>query len=194
MRPLLTARRPHLRRRRPATSGLRTVLTATAGLGAASFVLAACGTTSSPAAAPATTGAVAAAPVVKLASATVSGTSEQVLTNASGLTLYYFAPDTPTTSKCTGSCAGYWPPLLLPSGQPTASGAVSGSLTTVTDANGRQVEYNGHLLYRYTADTAPGQAAGNGKVLNGGTWYVATPSLAAGSGASASPSSSGFGY
>jgi hypothetical protein len=39
----------------------------------------------------------------------IGGTT--VLTNARGFTLYSFAPDTPTTSKCHGSCAAYWPPV-----------------------------------------------------------------------------------
>ena len=43
-----------------------------------------------------------------------------VLTNADGLTLYWFAPDTSTSSECTGSCAAYWPPV---SGAPTAGPA-----------------------------------------------------------------------
>src|SRR6201999_3263326 len=34
-----------------------------------------------------------------------------VLTDAKGLTLYWFAPDSPTASRCTGPCAGYWPPV-----------------------------------------------------------------------------------
>ena len=52
---------------------------------------------------------------VTLKTATIGGVT--VLTNAKGLTLYWFAPDTPTTSKCTGSCAAYWPPVT---GTPTA--------------------------------------------------------------------------
>ena len=40
-----------------------------------------------------------------------------VLANADGLTLYWFAPDTSTSSKCFGSCAIYWPPV---SGSPAA--------------------------------------------------------------------------
>ena len=43
-----------------------------------------------------------------------------VLTNADGLTLYWFAPDTSTSSTCFGSCAVYWPPV---SGSPTAGPA-----------------------------------------------------------------------
>jgi predicted lipoprotein with Yx(FWY)xxD motif len=165
-------------------------------------LLAACGAatspTSAPGTAPASSGTAApttmAEPTVKVGTATVGGSTEQVLTDPSdGLTLYYFALDTPTTSRCTGTCAGYWPPLLLPSGQPSASG-LSGSLSVVMDANGRQVSYNGHLLYRFSGDSAPGQANGQGKNLNGGIWYVATPGLSTGSaGTSPSPSSSGYG-
>ncbi len=33
-----------------------------------------------------------------------------LLTNAKGFTLYWFAPDTPAKSVCYGSCAAYWPP------------------------------------------------------------------------------------
>jgi predicted lipoprotein with Yx(FWY)xxD motif len=148
--------------------------------------LAGCGAATSPATA---NGAVTAT-TITVGTATVGGTSEQVLTTSKGYTLYYFGPDTPTSSHCTGSCAGFWPPLLQPSGQPTASGSLSGSLSTLNDANGRQVEYNGHLLYRYGGDTAAGQATGNGINLNGGVWYAATPSLTPGSAGSAPASAS----
>src|SRR6516165_7024066 len=53
------------------------------------------------------------APVIQTASATVNGQSVTILTNAQGMTLYYFKPDTAATSACTGACAGNWPPLLF---------------------------------------------------------------------------------
>jgi predicted lipoprotein with Yx(FWY)xxD motif len=96
-----------------------------------------------------------------------------VLTNAQGLTLYYRTTDKPT-SVCSGTCARTWIPLLLPSGTPTASTRLSGTLSTLTDANGRQVTYNGHPLYHYVGDSKPGQATGQGVA---GIWFVATPSL-----------------
>ena len=34
-----------------------------------------------------------------------------LLTDAKGLTLYWFAPDSPNKSVCYGSCAAYWPPV-----------------------------------------------------------------------------------
>jgi predicted lipoprotein with Yx(FWY)xxD motif len=163
----------------------------------AGVLLAGCGAAATSSSSPAGSETPMASTTVEVGSATVGGSSEQVLTDSSGHTLYYFAIDTPTTSMCSGSCAGYWPPLLQASGQPSGPSSLSGSLTVVTDANGRQVEYNDHLLYRYAGDTAAGQANGNGKNLNGGVWYVATPSTSmAGSGASASasPSPSGGGY
>lgn len=124
----------------------------------------------------------AATSTVMTATATVKGQSTTILTNAQGMTLYYFKPDTPTTSACTGGCASAWPPLLFSgSGSPTSAGTLSGTLTTATTANGNQVEYNGHPLYTYSGDTVPGQTNGEGI---GGKWFVCTPDLAAASSAS----------
>jgi predicted lipoprotein with Yx(FWY)xxD motif len=93
-----------------------------------------------------------------------------VLTNSKGLTLYLFAPDTPSTSKCYGSCAQYWPPVL---GTPKAGPGVTGSLGTIRRSDGTiQATYDGHPLYTYIADTAPGQDHGNNLNLNGGLWKV----------------------
>ncbi len=39
-----------------------------------------------------------------------------------------------------------------------------------------QAVYNGHPLYTYSADTAPGQAHGNNLNLNGGLWHKVTVS------------------
>ena len=86
-----------------------------------------------------------------------------MLTNAAGFTLYWFAPDTPTTSKCTGSCATYWPPVKGPA---TAGSGVTGTIGVITRPDGtKQATYDGHPLYTYAADSAPGQNKGNG--LNG---------------------------
>lgn len=129
--------------------------------------------------------------VVKTGTATVSGTSETVLTDTQGRTLYYLSSDTATSVRCSGSCASLWPPLLLPSGQPTASGSLPHSLSVVSSANGRQVQYDGHFLYTYSGDSASGQANGNGIKALGGTWYVATPSMSSGVAPATSPSSAG---
>ena len=92
-----------------------------------------------------------------------------VLTNARGFTLYYFAPDTPATSKCYGSCAVYWPPVT---GAAAAGLALPGRVGTITRTDGsRQLTYDGHPLYTYIGDSAPGQARGNNLDLNGGLWH-----------------------
>jgi predicted lipoprotein with Yx(FWY)xxD motif len=102
-----------------------------------------------------------------LKTATISGTT--VLTNAKGFTLYSFAPDTPATSKCYGSCAAYWPPVT---GTLAAGSALPGRVGTIKRTDGtEQLTYNGHPLYTYVGDSAPGQARGNNLNLNGGLWH-----------------------
>jgi predicted lipoprotein with Yx(FWY)xxD motif len=92
-----------------------------------------------------------------------------LLTDAKGLTLYWFAPDTATRSACYGSCASYWPPVT---GTPSAGPGVSGKLGTITRTGGTlQATYDGHPLYTYIGDSGPGQASGNNLNLNGGLWH-----------------------
>jgi predicted lipoprotein with Yx(FWY)xxD motif len=107
-----------------------------------------------------------------LSMTTINGTA--VVTNASGKTLYWFVPDTSTTSKCTGSCATYWPPVL---GPVTAGSGVTGTLGVITRADGTmQATYDGHPLYTYVGDSGPGQAKGNGLNISGGVWWEMTVS------------------
>jgi predicted lipoprotein with Yx(FWY)xxD motif len=152
-----------------------------AGLAGIGLLLAACSSSAS------TTGSTGSA----LKTTTISGAT--VLTNAKGSTLYWFAPDTSTTSNCNGTCATYWPPVK---GPVAAGSGVTGTLATITRADGSsQATYNGHPLYTYAADTSPGQATGNGLNASGGVWHEVTVS---GSPAPASSSSSskggGYGY
>ncbi len=172
-----------------------------AGLAAIALTVAACGSSasssspaapSSSAAAPTTSAAAAgagsSASSTSLLTATVSGT--KVLTNAKGFVLYWFAPDTPTSSKCSGSCATYWPPVAGPA---TAGSGVTGTLGTITRSDGtKQATYDGHPLYTYAGDTTPGQAKGNGLNVSGGLWYEMTVSGATPA-ASASATSGGGG-
>ena len=132
-----------------------------AGLAVAALVLFGLVLAGANAAAPAAT-----ASGTVLKTTTIDGTT--VLTNAKGFTLYSFAPDTPTSSKCYGSCAVYWPPVTG-----TAAGqGLPGTVTTITRTGGsHQLAYNRHPLYTYIGDTAPGQARGNNLNLNGGLWH-----------------------
>jgi predicted lipoprotein with Yx(FWY)xxD motif len=146
---------------RPRAAIARAAGVATAALAIAALVLlgvTVAGATSTP---PAATGTGTALKTTSIGGATV-------LTNAQGFTVYLFAPDTRTTSKCYGSCAAYWPPVT---GTAAASPGVPGRVGTITRTDGsRQLTYNGHPLYTYIADTAPGLARGNNINLNGGLW------------------------
>lgn len=162
----------------------------------AALLAAACGSSSSGSGGASSTPSGAAAPASSPASsgtalktAKISGVT--VLTNAQGFTLYWFAPDTATKSNCNGSCAQLWPPVKGPA---TAGQGVTGKLGTITRSDGStQATYGGHPLYTYTADTAPGQANGNGINVSGGVWHEVTASGAAAPASSPSASSGGGG-
>jgi predicted lipoprotein with Yx(FWY)xxD motif len=126
--------------------------------------------------------------------AKVSGAT--VLTNAQGFVLYWFAPDTSTTSKCNGSCASFWPPMK----GPVSASGIKGTFGTITRSDGStQATFDGHPLYTYSGDTKPGEASGNGLNVNGGLWHEVTASGSApASNPSTSPTTSsgggGYGY
>ena len=93
-----------------------------------------------------------------------------LLTNSRGLTVYWFVPDSAGKSACYGDCASYWPPVT---GTPSAGAGVTGKLGTITRTDGTtQATYNGHPLYTYVGDSAPGQDSGNNLNLNGGLWHI----------------------
>jgi predicted lipoprotein with Yx(FWY)xxD motif len=106
----------------------------------------------------------------------VNGTVDTALTNEVDKTLYYLTADTPTSTACTGQCTTFWFPLLATS-IPTSATPLPHQLSVLTDPNGQQVEYDGHLLYSFSGDTAAGQAQGEGIQSFGGTWHVVKPNL-----------------
>jgi predicted lipoprotein with Yx(FWY)xxD motif len=102
-----------------------------------------------------------------LQAATIGG--HRVIVNSRGFTLYLFAPDSATSSKCYGSCAAYWPPVK---GPVTAGPGVTGTIGTIRRTDGSlQATYDGHPLYTYIGDSAVGQNNGNNLDLDGGYWY-----------------------
>jgi predicted lipoprotein with Yx(FWY)xxD motif len=167
------------------------------GLAAIALALAACGSSASTSSAPAT--GTPAAAGGSASSSSGSGTTleartiggKQVLVNSKGFTLYWFAPDTPTSSKCSGSCATYWPPVPGPA---TAGSGVTGKIGTISRSDGtQQATYNGHPLYTYAGDSAPGQDKGNNLNASGGLWYD-VPVSGSAAPATGSSSRSGGGY
>jgi predicted lipoprotein with Yx(FWY)xxD motif len=163
---------------------------ASAAVIAAALTVAACGSSSSGGAASAPSGAASGAAVSGSALKTTTISGAAVLTDAQGFTLYWFAPDTATTSQCNGSCAQFWPPVK---GPVTAGPGVPGRLTTIARADGTtQAAYDGHPLYAYVGDTHPGQANGNGINASGGVWHEVTAAGAAA--AASSPGAGAYGY
>jgi len=117
----------------------------------------------------------------KASNATVSvktiGSAGKVLVDSKGRALYVNDQDRGGMALCTGSCFSFWRPLTV-SGTPRATG-VTGKLAVVKRPDGgRQVTFNGKLLYSFTLDK-PGKVTGNGfKDAFGGyhfTWHVAHP-------------------
>jgi predicted lipoprotein with Yx(FWY)xxD motif len=118
-------------------------------------------------------------PVIAVVSKSVKGKTEDVLTDTNAKTLYYLTSDTAATPACAGQCLNNWPPLVLASGDPGSGASLPGKLTIATIPNGRVVLYNGHPLYTFVKDKTSNDANGEGINAFGGTWHVATPSLAA---------------
>jgi predicted lipoprotein with Yx(FWY)xxD motif len=167
------------------------MLLALLAVAATAAVLAACSSSGTSATGGSTsTSSPAAATAGSLKTATIGGAT--VLTNAEGFTVYSFAPDTPTKSNCNGTCAQNWPPVQGPA---TASG-VTGTFGTIKRSDGStQATFDGHPLYTFAGDTAPGQAKGNGLNVAGGLWHEITTSGTAPVGSSSSGSGGGgYGY
>jgi predicted lipoprotein with Yx(FWY)xxD motif len=93
-----------------------------------------------------------------------------VLTDAKGMVLYYKKDDPLPNSSCTGACAKDWPPVIA-NGMDmiTSSMTLPHKLTVHMTGNGNQVLYDGHPLYTYAADMAPGQFTGRGQ---DNVWYL----------------------
>ena len=94
----------------------------------------------------------------------------KVLVDSEGMTVYLFTPDEGSTSVCYGGCESAWPPVVA-EGKPTAGeGAMSAALGTTKRKDGTmQVTYEGHPVYTFVGDKAPGEA--NGQEVEG-TWFA----------------------
>jgi predicted lipoprotein with Yx(FWY)xxD motif len=100
-----------------------------------------------------------------------------VLVDSKGRALYRSDQERGGMVLCTGPCLSFWQPLTV-SGTPKGS-SLPGKLATVKRPDGgRQVTYNGRLLYSFKLDK-PGKVTGDGfKDAFGGqkfTWRVAHP-------------------
>jgi len=94
------------------------------------------------------TGSPAAAAANTVKTAEIGGVT--VLTNSNGFTLYSFAPDMPTTSKCNGTCAQNWPPVK----GPVTGAGLTGTFGTIKRSDG-SVQATFDLQPLYTFAGAP---------------------------------------
>mgnify|MGYP001791831495 CR=1 FL=1 len=97
----------------------------------------------------------------------------KILADEAGRTLYLFTSDRGTDSTCSTACATTWPPLLV-STSPIVGSGLTPSLVSVSvrSDGGRQLVYNGHPLYTYIGDHAPGEIKCQAVVEFGGGWFV----------------------
>ena len=111
-------------------------------------------------------------PLVSTRQVSIDGRKYEILTNAQGLTLYYFyflGTDI-TKTVCTGGCTTTWHPLLItdPSTIMAVKPELRGQLTAAATTNGLQVQHNDRFLYTYSGDKMPGQVNGNGRSVDAG--------------------------
>ncbi|HLX19921.1 MAG TPA: hypothetical protein VKR23_07195 [Gaiellaceae bacterium] len=115
---------------------------------------------------------------IVIKTATIKGLGT-IIVNSAGKTIYMFAPDKQKAVTCFKTCATIWPPIKVAAGQKivAAGGAKQSLLGSDPDkAGGRVVTYNHWPLYLYLGDRKAGVAAGQALDLNGGYWYVLSPS------------------
>lgn len=98
----------------------------------------------------------------------------EILVDGDGMSVYVFDNDTPDSgvSSCAGVCLNNWPPVIVDSETPEATG-VDGTLGAIDTASGElQATINGWPLYYYAGDTAAGDTTGQGLQ---GIWWLVTP-------------------
>lgn len=96
-----------------------------------------------------------------------------ILVDDKGMTVYLYTMDSRNTSTCYGACSAIWPPVLT-DGNPIAGSGVAANLLGITARNdgATQVTYNGHPLYYFAGDKAPGDTNGENVQT---VWFAVTP-------------------
>ena len=94
------------------------------------------------------------------------------LTDAKGMTLYWFAKDQPGVSACSGGCLEKWPAYYRE--QPVAPESVpSGDFASIKRTDGAmQTTFRGYPLYYFFKDEMVGEVKGHGVK---DVWFVINP-------------------
>jgi predicted lipoprotein with Yx(FWY)xxD motif len=171
----MNCRRPLNRDDAPRRRRHPVALTALVSASAVSLCLAACGGGGGGGGSSNQAGAASAA---SPASATVTVSKlpgySSVLTTSSGQAVYLLTADPAGGSKCSGSCATDWPPLVATQSLRAGPGVKASLLSTFKRTDGKeQVMYNHHALYTHKGQ---GAASGAGLASDGGIWYLVSPS------------------
>lgn len=98
----------------------------------------------------------------------------ETLVDANGRTLYLFEADKRNVSTLSAAGRAIWPPFTASGAVKTEGLAQAASLGTTTGAS-KQVTYNGHPLYYYVGDRAPGSTTGQDLKEFGALWFVLSP-------------------
>jgi predicted lipoprotein with Yx(FWY)xxD motif/plastocyanin len=101
-----------------------------------------------------------------------SATLGNYLTDAKGMTLYYFDKDTKDVSNCTGGCLAKWP-AYYSADITVPAGLKAEDFATITRTDGaKQTTFKGFPLYYWVNDLKRGDTLGQdvGKV-----WFVVDP-------------------
>lgn len=97
-----------------------------------------------------------------------------IMTDANGMTLYYFINDVPSSgaSACTGAlnCSTTWPPFSIDTIEVSSPQLDKADFSSITRADGnKQTTWYGWPLYHFIKDTKPGDVNGENVVKK---WYV----------------------
>jgi predicted lipoprotein with Yx(FWY)xxD motif len=145
---------------------------------ATALLAAACGGTaaiSSPTPSPTASPSPTPAPTIVAKVATDAKLGKILVDSATGKTLYTWAKDTDTNSQCYDQCATFWPPFSTTAKTVAADGVTTGKFGTSARKDGTlQVTFNGHPLYFFARDAAPGDTNGQGSTGFGAVWQVIT--------------------
>jgi predicted lipoprotein with Yx(FWY)xxD motif len=97
----------------------------------------------------------------------------KVIAGADGKVLYLYRPDgTAEQSTVPAAILSAWPPVVVKTAPTVGPGLDQSKVSAATQPNGMQwVRYNGHLLYGFTGDAAPGDTNGNNI---SGVWFAVT--------------------
>lgn len=112
-----------------------------------------------------------------------------VIDGRRGMTLYHLSPETKSHLLCRSTtCEGFWPPLTVKSlhTKLRKGPGITGRLGVFKRPDGTfQVTLRGLPLYRFSGDSAKGQANGDGIQSFGGTWHAVTARASSGTAAPA---------